>query len=244
MALTTTSAHNGLTVLALDSSSMTGSVALWQGGVLLAESLLNLRSTHSERLLVQVDQLLAATGLKLADLDLLGVVHGPGSFTGLRVGLATAKGLATAADLPVVGLSTLEVLAMNLPFSPFPVCAFLDARKQEVYSCLYDCSSGLPEAVGTETVQPPRELLNSLAGEVILVGDGVPLHREMIDGILGGRAKVPPAVAHQPRAAAAAVLASAKFDAGLAMPASGLRPCYIRPSDADLPKGRVGSADG
>ncbi|PLX93844.1 MAG: tRNA (adenosine(37)-N6)-threonylcarbamoyltransferase complex dimerization subunit type 1 TsaB [Desulfuromonas sp.] len=242
MALTTTSANNGLTILALDSSSMTGSVALWRDGVLLAESLLNLRTTHSERLLVQVEQLLAATGLALVDLDLLGVVHGPGSFTGLRVGLATAKGLATAADLPVVGLSTLEVLAMNLPFAPYPVCAFLDARKQEVYSCLYDCSSGFPVAVGTETVQPPRQLLNNLADEVVLVGDGVPLYHGLIDEILAGRAKLPPAVAHQPRAAAAAVLAAVKFDTGLALPVSKLKPCYIRPSDADLPKSRGGSA--
>ena len=115
MALVRNPSNENPKILAIDTSSMTGSVALCIGDTLLAEFLVNLRSTHSERLLLQIEQIFAMTGVTDADLDLVAVVHGPGSFTGLRVGLATAKGLATAAGIPVVGLSTLEVLAMNLP---------------------------------------------------------------------------------------------------------------------------------
>lgn len=227
-------------ILAIDTASLAGSVALWQDNQLLAESLLNVRSTHSERLLGQIDHLLVSTGLNVGDLHLIAVVHGPGSFTGLRVGLATAKGLATGAGLPTVGLSTLEVLAMNLPFCPYPVCAFLDARKKEVYSCLYETDSGYPEPLDKEKVLSPEKTLADLNGEVALVGSGVGLYRELIDTTLGERAKLPPEMVHQPRAAAAAVLARRKFAAGQAIPPARLAPCYIRPSDADLPKTKGG----
>ncbi|HKJ04807.1 MAG TPA: tRNA (adenosine(37)-N6)-threonylcarbamoyltransferase complex dimerization subunit type 1 TsaB [Geopsychrobacteraceae bacterium] len=223
-------------ILAIDTSSLSGSVALCQDGIILAESTINARSTHSERLLQQVEQVLEGAGITVSDLDLIAVVHGPGSFTGLRVGLATAKGLAVAADLPVVGLSTLEVLAMNLPLCPYPVCAFIDARKGEVYSGLYDCRSGHPVPLSVASVQPPSELLDSLDDEIAFVGDGVSLYSMMIEQKMGGRAKLPPAPAHQLRAAAAAVLAVRKYSEGEPSTVEELVPCYIRPSDADLPR--------
>lgn len=241
MAIAEVPAEKCSKILAIDTSSMTGSVALSHGDTVLAESLVNVRSTHSERLLLQVEQVLKAANTTVEELDLLAVVHGPGSFTGLRVGLATAKGLATAIGIPVVGLSTLEVLAMNLPLCPYPVCAFLDARKQEVYSCLYDCRNGFPEAVSEESVLPPAELLRRLDGDIALVGDAVPLYRSMIDEQLGGRAMLPPAVAHQPRASSAAALAVRRYAAGQLATVEELTPCYIRPSDADLPKNKAGS---
>jgi tRNA threonylcarbamoyladenosine biosynthesis protein TsaB len=241
MALADCPSDSSPLILAIDTSSLTGSVALCRGATLLAESLLHLRSTHSERLLVQIEQVLAMTGVSVEQLDLLAVVHGPGSFTGLRVGLATAKGLATAAGIPVVGFSTLEVLAMNLPLCPYPVCAFLDARKQEVYSGLFDCREGFPVAVGEEAVLPPADLLQRLEGDVALVGDAVPLYRSLIEQQLGTRAKLPPAVAHQPRASAVAALAARRYAAGELPTTEALTPRYIRPSDADLPKSRGGS---
>lgn len=230
------SSVNQPTVLAIDTATLSGSVALCRGAEILAESLVNLRSTHSERLLLQVEQVLDVTGLSVAQLDLIAVVHGPGSFTGLRVGLATAKGLATAADVPLVGISTLEALAMNLPFSPYPVYAFLDARKQEVYSCSYNCREGFPVPLSGEVVVPPGELLSSIDGDVALVGDGVNSYRSLIDELLGDRAKLPPAVCHQVRAAAVALLAARRMEEGVELPSvAELRPSYIRPSDADLP---------
>lgn len=221
-------------ILALDSASTSGSVALVEGARLVAESLLNVPATHSERLLEQIEQVLAAAGLELAELDLIAVVRGPGSFTGLRTGLATAKGLAQAASLPLVGVSSLQQLAMNLPLTDLPVCAFLDARKKEVYTSLFHWRDGLPVAVCEEQVLPPRKALEQLETEVIMVGDAVSLYRDLIDEVLGARAFFPAACHHVPRASAAAFLARAEFRCGGNFSAAQLTPTYIRPSDAEL----------
>ncbi|MCK4502319.1 MAG: tRNA (adenosine(37)-N6)-threonylcarbamoyltransferase complex dimerization subunit type 1 TsaB [Desulfuromonadales bacterium] len=222
-------------ILALDSSSATGSIALCRDECLVAESLLNVRSTHSEKLLSQIDMLLNEAGWKLADLDLLAVVTGPGSFTGLRIGIATIKGLAQVLGKPVVPVSSLQTIAMNLPLASLPICAFLDARKKEVYSQLFEwhCDAG-PVAISSPTVLPPERLLAELPKKVALVGDGVPLYRNMISEILADGAMLPVATAHQLRAAPVAWLALQAWQQGLAVTAGDIVPTYIRPSDAEL----------
>lgn len=227
-----------LKVLAVDSSSMTGSVALCRGDELVAESILNVRSTHSEKLLKQIDLLLAEAGWQLQDLDLLAAVTGPGSFTGLRIGIATVKGLAHALDKPVVGISSLQLLAMNLPLSPAPICVFMDARKKEVYSQLFSPGGAGPVPLAAAQVAPPQRVLEQLVGEVALVGDGVPIYRADIERLLGDRALLPMATAHQPRAASAGWLAGQAFAAGQSVTAAELLPTYIRPSDAELSKAK------
>ena len=225
----------GMKVLAVDSSSLTGSVALCQGEQLVAESLLNVRSTHSEKLLKHINLLLEEAGWELEDLDFLAVVTGPGSFTGLRIGIATIKGLAQILGKPVVPISSLQTIAMNLPLSPVPICAFLDARKKEVYSQLFKWhATAGPVAIGDPAVLPPEQLLQQLPGETALVGDGVFLYRHFIDDILGDRALIPVATAHQLRAAQAAWLALQACSEGLALDAAEILPTYIRPSDAEL----------
>ncbi len=222
-------------ILAVDSSSLTGSVALCQGESLVAELLLNVRSTHSEKLLKQIDLLLGEANWKLEDLDLLAVVTGPGSFTGLRIGIATIKGLAQVLNKPVVSVSSLQAIAMNLPLSPVPICAFIDARKKEVYSQLFEWhpDSG-PVALGEASVLPPEQLLKGLPGEVALVGDGVSVYRSLIDEILAARALVPIATAHQLRAVHTSWLALRAWSMGLAQNGAEILPTYIRPSDAEL----------
>ena len=225
----------GVKILAVDSSSLTGSVALCQGEFLVAESLLNVRSTHSEKLLKQIDLLLNEADWKLEDLDLLTVVTGPGSFTGLRIGIATIKGLAQILDKPVVPVSSLQTVAMNLPLSPVPICAFLDARKKEVYSQVFEWHRTVgPVAIGAPSVLPPEQLLKELPGEVALIGDGVLLYRPLIDSILADRARIPIATAHQLRAAQASWLALQSWSAGLVQDVGKILPTYIRPSDAEL----------
>ncbi len=222
-------------ILAVDSSSITGSVALCQGEALVAESLLNVRSTHSEKLLKQVDLLLGEAGWKLEDLDLLAVVTGPGSFTGLRIGVATIKGLAQVLNKPVVPVSSLQAIAMNLPLSPVPICAFLDARKKEVYSQLFEWHSvGGSVAINEPSVLSPERLLKELSGEVALVGDGVLLYRHLIEDILADRAVLPVAIAHQLRAVNVSWLALQTWLAGSRRNAADLLPTYLRPSDAEL----------
>jgi len=221
-------------ILALDTASATGSVALLDGQKLVAEILLNIKAVHSDRLLNQVEQVLQAGHLALKDLDLIAVVSGPGSFTGLRIGLATAKGLAQAVKLPLIGISSLQLLAMNLPLCPQPVCAFMDARKKEVYTATFHWKEGLPVLVGAEQVLPPEEALRRITGEIVLVGDAVELYRPLIDEILGKRCQFPAACHHQPRASAAAVLATKLLEPGMQLDAAQLVPVYIRPSDAEL----------
>jgi len=225
----------GIKILAVDSSSLTGSVSLCQGETLVAESLLNVRSTHSEKLLKQVDLLLVEAGWQLEDLDLLAVVTGPGSFTGLRIGIATIKGLAQVLNKPVVPISSLQAVAMNLPLSPTPICAFLDARKKEVYSQLFEWHhTAGPVAIGEPSVLPPEQLLKEITGKVALVGDGVVLYRDLIDEILADRALIPVATAHQLRAAHASWLSLQAWQGGLVQDTAEILPTYIRPSDAEL----------
>ncbi len=222
-------------ILAVDSSSASGSVALCRGESLIAESLLNVRSTHSEKLLQQIDLLLNEAGWKLADIDMLAVVTGPGSFTGLRIGIATVKGLAQVLGKPVVSVSSLRAVAMNLPLSSTPICTFLDARKKEVYSQLFEWHpTNGPVAIGEAMVVPPERLLRELKGTVALVGDGVPLYHKEIGEIMADRAELPIATAHQLRAAPVAWLALRAWQNGEVEEAADIVPTYIRPSDAEL----------
>ncbi|MCK5826577.1 MAG: tRNA (adenosine(37)-N6)-threonylcarbamoyltransferase complex dimerization subunit type 1 TsaB [Desulfuromusa sp.] len=225
----------GPKILTLDSSSLSGSVSLCQGELPVAESLLNIRSTHSEKLLKQIDSLLDESGWQLADLDLLAVVTGPGSFTGLRIGIATIKGISQVLNKPVVPVSSLQTAAMNLPLSPVPICAFLDARKSEVYTQLFDWHPAAgPVAIDRPEVLPPEQLLMRFSGQVALVGDGVFLYRQLIEDILAERALLPVAPAHQLHATKASWLALQAYQSGLFYSAAEILPTYIRPSDAEL----------
>jgi tRNA threonylcarbamoyladenosine biosynthesis protein TsaB len=224
----------GEILLTVDTSTPTGSVAISRGETLLGEILLNVKSTHTDRLLLTLRQLLTDAGLQLADVDAFGVVLGPGSFTGLRVGVATVKGLALAMDKPVVGVSTLQALAMQIPFSQYPLCVLLDARKNEVYAGLYLWEGGRPVPARPETVIAPEVLLETLDGEILFAGDGSLIYRTLISRRLGSRAHFVPWALHLPRAAAAAVLALAALRAGETIPLAQLAPRYIRLSEAEI----------
>jgi len=220
-------------LLAVESATLSGGVALLDDDRLLGEITLNIAITHSERLMSAVDRLLADCGLAPADLDGLAVSVGPGSFTGLRVGLATVKALAMALDLPVAPVPTLDALAARLPFADAPVCPILDARKGEVYLSLYrwrgdgmarewDYLALVPEAAAAR-LEPP----------VILLGDGVEACRPWLDR-LGAGAQVAPAAQRLPSAAAVAGLGLAVLAAGGGVSAEALAPLYLRPSEAEL----------
>jgi tRNA threonylcarbamoyladenosine biosynthesis protein TsaB len=221
-------------LLTVDTSTPAGSIALSRGETLLGEILLNVPTTHTDRLLVTARQLLADAGIPLGEVDAFGVVLGPGSFTGLRVGVATVKGLALAAGRPVAGVSSLQTLAMQAPYSRHPVCALLDARKKEVYAGLYTWEEGWPVAMGPERAISPEQLLATLDEEVVFVGDGAAAYRTLIIRQLGPRAHFAPWPARLPRASAAAALALAALRAGETMPLPQLVPRYLRPSEAEI----------
>jgi tRNA threonylcarbamoyladenosine biosynthesis protein TsaB len=130
-------------VLAIDTSTLLGGVAVADDleGVII-EVRLNVKSTHSERLMTTIDYALAQSGCTISDMDFFAVAIGPGSFTGLRIGLSTVKGFSYATGKPVVSVPTLEALARNFPFCCYPVCTMLDARKKEVYAALFEWKGG------------------------------------------------------------------------------------------------------
>lgn len=221
-------------LLTIQTASPAGSIALTAGDHLLAEFSLDVRKTPTEWLLQSIEALLEKTDIKQADLDAIAVVQGPGSFTGLRVGLATAKGLSLAVGCPLLGISSLQCLAMQLPFADLPVCAMLDARKQEVYTATYRWEGGVPHAIAAETVIAPELLLTAVSEETLFVGNGAQVYRTLIVRQLGDRAHFAPAFMNLPRAAGAAALALRDWAAGRTCTADELMPNYLRPSEAEL----------
>jgi tRNA threonylcarbamoyladenosine biosynthesis protein TsaB len=221
-------------ILTIQTASPAGSLALSDGEHLLAEICLDVHRTPTEWLLQSLDQLLAKADIDKDGLDAVGVVRGPGSFTGLRVGLATAKGLALATGCSLLGISSLQCLAMQLPFVSMPVCVMLDARKQEVYTASFNWESGCPHFVAEERVIKPENLLAEIAGETLFVGNGAMVYRSLIVRLMAGRAHFAPTFLNLPRAGAAAALALQAWQAGRTLSAAELMPSYLRLSEAEL----------
>jgi tRNA threonylcarbamoyladenosine biosynthesis protein TsaB len=220
-------------LLTLDTTTRAGGIALSRGAELLAEYSCLVPGHHTDWLLQAIEHTLADCQVKLDDLVAIGVVRGPGAFTGLRVGMATAKGLAIGLGLPLVGVSSLQVLAAGVT-SELPVCALLDARKQEVYAGVYRTSAFPPEPLGPEQVIRPEKLLQTLSGELLFVGDGALAYRELIKSSFAGRAKFVAPPGNRLRPGAAAALAYAAWQRGEATSSGQLNPLYIRPSEAEI----------
>ena len=225
-------------ILALETATLAGSVALLDGSRVVGESLLDIALTHSERLMAMVDRLLKDCGWSVSALDGLAVSIGPGSFTGLRIGIATAKGLALALGLPVAAVPTLDALAWNLPFAGTPVCPLLDARKGEVYLALYRWNTDRMERRSEYLALSPRAAAEGLIPPVIVVGDGVAACRPFL-AALGAGLHVAPATAGTPSAAIVGRLGHAMLECEQAVDPDALVPMYLRPSEAERRAGRA-----
>lgn len=222
------------TILAIDTSTPAGSVAITCGEQLIGELFLRAKGTHTDHLLSSIQRLLEMLSLGIEDLNAIAVVLGPGSFTGLRVGIATAKGLALAAGIPLIGVSSLQTLAFQAPFARHRVCALLDARKNEVYAGFFHWGNGTPESLGAEEVLPPERLLERLEGDTLFVGNGASVYRTLIVRHLGQYAHFAPALWDFPRASSAAILAFESLQSGQTVPLANLSPRYIRLSEAEI----------
>lgn len=221
-------------LLTIQTASPTGSVAITDGDQLLAEFTLDRHQRPAEWLLEGLDTILRKTAINKMDLDAVAVVCGPGSFTGLRVGIATAKGLASAAGCSLLGVSTLQCLAMQCPHVKIPVCVMLDARKQEVYSALYKWENSFPHLLLRERAVRPSELLEEIDTETLFIGSGVQLYKTLIIRQLANRAHFVPELLNVPRASVAASLAIEEWKKGNVCSAEELMPNYLRPSEAEL----------
>jgi tRNA threonylcarbamoyladenosine biosynthesis protein TsaB len=220
-------------LLALESATLAGGAALLDGDVIVGEHRSNIALTHSERLMVAVDRLLQDCGWTLKDLDGLAVSVGPGSFTGLRVGIATIKGLALALSLPVAPVPTLDALASALPFAEAAVCPVLDARKGEVYLSCYRWQEDRMERQWEYLAISPEAAVDRLIPPVILLGDGVRPLRPYLHR-LGDGARVAPPAQLLPSPGLVAQLGHRLLAAGGGVSGEDLAPLYLRPSEAEL----------
>lgn len=221
-------------LLSLDTATSAAGIALSRDGRLLGAMSIDSGKVHGDRILLLIRQLLGDCGVALEDVGACAVVTGPGSFTGLRVGVATAKGLALALGCPLIPLSSLEVLAAACPFARPPVCALIDARKGQVYTATYSTASGLPILLRDEEVVAPEALAATIVTPTLLVGSGAVAYRALLSELLGERALAPPFALHLAQIAAAAPLAHERWRQGGQLSAARLLPCYIRPSEAEL----------
>ncbi len=225
-----------LLILAIETATGCGSVALTRGSVtggkVLAEYTLQPEVTHSRRLLGSVVAMMEAVGVQWPEVDAVAVSQGPGSFTGLRIGMAAAQGMAVAAGIPLLAVPTLDGLAAQMPPVDCPVCCLLDARKQQVYAALYRCEDKGHQRISPYLVLRPEELVAHVQEPTLVVGPGVqacmpvlqghPLVRMMSTGLLA------------PRAAAIGFCAAILLTLEPGEMSDHVIPLYVRASEAEL----------
>jgi tRNA threonylcarbamoyladenosine biosynthesis protein TsaB len=222
-------------VLGIDTSTSCGSVGLIDEESIIAEYLLNIPVTHSERLLVTIERLLKETHLAVGDLDGWAISLGPGSFTGLRIGVSTVKGLALATRKPVAGVSTLDILANQIPFTPYLICPILDARKGEVYASFYRYGEGNELKRESDYLAiKPQDLIKKIRERVIFIGDGVRTHGDYLRKILQSLAIFAPHSLNFLHGSGVARLGLELLRKGEDLDLATFTPLYVRPSDAEI----------
>lgn len=223
-------------ILALETSSMVASVAIINEDKLLAEFTINNKKTHSQMLMPIVEQVIDRLDLTPYDIDLFAVSSGPGSFTGIRIGVATVKSLAQAFDKPVVGVSGLDGLAFNLVNFNGLICPMMDARNAQVYTCLYRSNvegiNRLKDYMAIRVVDL-ISLIQDSNGTVMFCGDGALLHKNLLTEKLGNEAKFAQSVFMFQRASSIAFLALQKAKANDLLSYNELQPYYLRKSQAE-----------
>lgn len=223
-------------ILAIESSSLTASVAIVEDDVMVSEYTMNYKKTHSQTLLPMIDEMCRLTDYQLEEIDAIAVSAGPGSFTGLRIGSATAKGLGLALNKPLIHIPTVEAMAYNLCFATDYIVPIMDARRNQVYTGIYKGMDGNIEEVEEQCITVIEELLEKvkkLQGKAIFLGDGVPVFREKIIAELGTQAAFAPAHMNRQRAGAVAELAKIYYRQGKLETAAEHAPDYLRLSQAE-----------
>ena len=223
-------------LLAIESSGLVASAAVFADDTIVAEFTVNNKQTHSQTLLPMIDQVVTMSGIDLKEIDAIATTSGPGSFTGLRIGAATAKGLGLALHKPIVPITTLEALAFRLAGREGNICPMMDARRNQVYAGVYRVGDMLLECVtGQKAVSIEDYIaeLNDLGDPVTVLGDGVPVHREALQQGLNVAWQEAPAHMNRQSAASVAVLGARYYDEGKIVSAEAFRPDYLRKSQAE-----------
>lgn len=220
-------------ILAIDTTGNVCSVCLSNDQKIISESYLNNQKTHSEGLMPMVDFVLKSAGAEIADISLFACVTGPGSFTGIRIGVSAVKAFAQAADKPCVSINTLDSLCANIQYFDGMICPVLDARRQEVYTALYD-GINIQQKIGGYRALPIRDVLLELAGKkTMFLGDGVAPNREEIVKVMDGYAFFAGENNMLQRASSACILAYETYQTGRILTAYELEPFYLRKPQAE-----------
>lgn len=223
-------------ILALDSSGIVASVAVVEDDNLLGEYTVNYKKTHSQTLLPMLDEVASMIELDLETIDAIAVAAGPGSFTGLRIGSATAKGLGMALDKPLIAVPTVDALAYNLYGHADIVCPLMDARRNQTYTGLYRFIDGQMQVLYKQCVVGIDEIvakINEQGEPVIFLGDGVPVFTSYIEENSTVPFSFAPAHVNKQRAAAVAALAEQYYKEGNVVTAEDFAPEYLRLSQAE-----------
>lgn len=223
-------------ILALDSSGLVASVAVVENETLLAEYTVNYKKTHSQTLLPMLDEISKMTELDLSTIDAIAVAGGPGSFTGLRIGSATAKGLGLALDKPLISIPTTAAIAYNIWDTDKFVCPIMDARRNQVYAGLYCYTNHKLDTIWEQdamSIEDLAEGLNCLDHEVIFLGDGVAVYQKKLEELLSIPFSFAPAHVNRQRAAAVGALAEVYYKEGKIQTAEEHEPEYLRKSQAE-----------
>lgn len=225
-------------ILAIDTSTVVSSVALVDEKKLYCEITINSKSTnHSERLMPLIDEALQSAKIEIKDIDLFSCNIGPGSFTGLRISIATIKGLAQSLDKAVIGASSLKSLAYNIPYAKGIICPVMDAQRDELYTCLYRWEDSKLIPLMEETVLSVNQLLHVIKGhseEVILLGDGLNKFTHESLQAISKKVKIAPVTLRMPKASSLAQLSLDMARQGQYVDFSTIEPNYMRKSQAEV----------
>ncbi len=222
-------------ILAFETSAKAASVALLEDGRLLGESYQNTGLTHSQTLMVMAQDVLKTAGKTVRDVTHVAVAEGPGSFTGVRIGVAAAKGFAWGGEIPCCGVSTLEAMALGLGLYEGYICACMDARRNQVYNAVFYENHGTLERRSEDRAIALSDLaqeLKALDGPVFLVGDGAAVTHRTLAAEVPNLILLPEHKLHQ-RAVGVALAAAAKIAAGEPCDGAALIPNYLRLSQAE-----------
>jgi tRNA threonylcarbamoyladenosine biosynthesis protein TsaB len=217
-------------LLALDTATEKGSLALAEADRLLGEGFLHSPGAYLQRLLPALEELLRAAGRHLHEITAIAVSQGPGNFTGLRIGLATAKGLAWALGCPLTPVPTLEALAAAFAFQPHPVAVLMDAKREEAYLGLFRCRGEVPEPLTEPRRLPVTALPPLLTPPLLLTGPGLNAYGDFLRQHLSLEVSWAPPELRHPRAASIARLGRLRLEQGLTAPPPQLTPTYLRPA--------------
>lgn len=223
-------------ILAIDSSGLVASAALIEDDNMVAEYTINYKKTHSQTLLPMIDEIVKMTDTDLESIDAIAVAGGPGSFTGLRIGSATAKGLGLALGKPLIHIPTVDGLAFNLFGTDKIICPIMDAKRNQVYTGLYEFENMQFHVMEEQMAVSIDEIINkinTIGRSVIFVGDGICVYEEQIQNLIKVDYFFAPAHLNKQRAAAIGTLAKRYFEEGKIENATEHKPEYLRLSQAE-----------